>query len=1443
MANASIFGEEKKQKREKLRSLGFYVPETEADALAPIDEQTQKTFLKSSGLSKNQLEDIQSGEGRSILDPDLAPKRERLRSLGFEVPEPEPETHPIQDAIKNADLKSAVSSALGPVGALMDSNAGDSVKRAVEVQAAQIATPAAKLLSRVAPETGARLGRQLQKIEEQPLTAKEQETGIDLTALSNKSLIPFTSQDSDKVLDKIGSVIGLGDDNPYLQVAQGVSGPIVDFAHGLGTPANIALLAATGGGGVAGKLALGAFLPSAVEGGIEGAEQLKKGITNQNIKEGVAGGTGALLNSVFAKQMAEHALGRGASVSGQNEVVPNLGISLDPATIKKFNTDQIAKGVSDKNKAIDLENAKAEQLAKEMGYDPDQGIPNIIRQEPLPNDVNTRHLEEANPFKVSPVISEKVVPQEVIPQEVIPQEVMPIREAPISVEKIPEIVPKEIIPQEPSPPTYLRENLKQDLKSKFLLPEEKANAVMAISDARAETWAKENNKTPDDWYAEKIAGVERGSKSKVKGATEFINDGRAIIKAFQKADVSTAVHELGHVFRRDLNGTDLQIVKDWVGVDRDKWERHHEEKFARGFEKYLRDGKAPNAQLSLVFEKFKRWMTNIYQKLAGSALDVKMPDDVRKVFDNLLGGRDEISPNMIEGFNFLRDQISSAEAGYRMPKDSEQLGVGGTQEWVGSDSTFPIKDLGLDKKEQLAIIEKILNNENLTDRQNKAAGDFYDFAKKYSEEKEYYEQLKNSMDIEDTSFDSQEPSGKDVDISFNPNEFFQTDDFKKGQQDLVHPKKKWATKINYKTGKEMVVRAGGEKVPQGVIEEAKNFRDVSGAQTQYKDLDRAIEHVTKENYPTYRKFLIEPREDAVTAMTREHAGWKDRVTKEIKGELGIKEGSKESAATMQYGEGRLTLEELKNKFPNKWENIVKADKLFRGWYEQILKETNDVLVKQGKKPIPKRENYYTHARDVANVFEKLFEKDNIDPQLAGISQFTKPTQSWNPFSKKRTGEKAFVDDAVHVFDSYLRPTLLQKHITPIIARYRAFADALASEAATNKLKLNNFIEMIHDHANSLAGKTNPMDRWLQKVTGRKLMDVVDIGSQRLASNSIVGNLGSIVMQTSSLPATTAYAGPFNVVKGMLSTISDTMAGKDSALEASPWLQRRYLDTAPIKKTFGKKSADVAAKPLEIFERYMVESAWRANHAKALNKGLNGFEAVKDADFQTGRQIGNRDLGAKPLMFQSKLGNLTMQFQLEVNNMMQHYFHDLGPKNKVQLTKLVVYSHLFNLAMKQLMNRTPIFDPAGAVIDASTQEKDKKDSGAVDIGKRLGRLAGEFLGNMAGGQTLAMAVPENQRKKYFGKTDFGLYGGGPPLLSAIQKGFKNPKNLITTFGTPFGGSQFKKTAEGASAIRDAKLTGTDKAKALLFGPYSIEGIEKSRKDRKGNQKFYKKKNNK
>jgi hypothetical protein len=125
----------------------------------------------------------------------------------------------------------------------------------------------------------------------------------------------------------------------------------------------------------------------------------------------------------------------------------------------------------------------------------------------------------------------------------------------------------------------------------------------------------------------------------VKGATQFLKDGRAIIKAFDTADISTAAHEVAHVFRRDLHPELLSAAESWAGVKDGKWTVQAEEKFARGFERYLKEGKAPSVQLRQVFENFKEWLTGIYGAIRGKdhPLGVKLTPEIIKVWDTVLG--------------------------------------------------------------------------------------------------------------------------------------------------------------------------------------------------------------------------------------------------------------------------------------------------------------------------------------------------------------------------------------------------------------------------------------------------------------------------------------------------------------------------------------------------------------------------------------------------------------------------------------------------------------------------------------------------------------------------------------------------------------------------------------------------------------------------------------
>lgn len=177
-----------------------------------------------------------------------------------------------------------------------------------------------------------------------------------------------------------------------------------------------------------------------------------------------------------------------------------------------------------------------------------------------------------------------------------------------------------------------------------------ADAAIALIEARANAVGK----SPNEWIGEKIAGIrdsrapsvpKRGvlserSMEQNHGAVEFLRDGRAIIHAFETATPATPFHELGHVFRRDLSPQQENLAASWSGAKPKEgggytWTRSAEEKFARGFERYLRDGKAPTPGLKGIFEQFKVWMQSVYKSLLGSPIQPKLSDEMRGVFDSL----------------------------------------------------------------------------------------------------------------------------------------------------------------------------------------------------------------------------------------------------------------------------------------------------------------------------------------------------------------------------------------------------------------------------------------------------------------------------------------------------------------------------------------------------------------------------------------------------------------------------------------------------------------------------------------------------------------------------------------------------------------------------------------------------------------------------------------
>ncbi len=70
-------------------------------------------------------------------------------------------------------------------------------------------------------------------------------------------------------------------------------------------------------------------------------------------------------------------------------------------------------------------------------------------------------------------------------------------------------------------------------------------------------------------------------------------------------------------------------------------ETRHHERWARGFEAYLMEGRAPSRELQGVFDRFRAWLTSIYRNL--SALRVTLSPEIRSVMDRLLAVDSEIA--------------------------------------------------------------------------------------------------------------------------------------------------------------------------------------------------------------------------------------------------------------------------------------------------------------------------------------------------------------------------------------------------------------------------------------------------------------------------------------------------------------------------------------------------------------------------------------------------------------------------------------------------------------------------------------------------------------------------------------------------------------------------------------------------------------------------------
>lgn len=146
--------------------------------------------------------------------------------------------------------------------------------------------------------------------------------------------------------------------------------------------------------------------------------------------------------------------------------------------------------------------------------------------------------------------------------------------------------------------------------------------------------------------------------SKYRGLTTVYPEelgSKRLIQLFDAANFSTFIHESGHLFLEDLrmlaimDDAPKQVVEDWNTIK--EWSGWSDtesanntaahEKFATGFEAYIREGKAPTKVLERIFRRFKEWLSALYKSV--TLLGGLPPKEVQDVMARMLATEEDIN--------------------------------------------------------------------------------------------------------------------------------------------------------------------------------------------------------------------------------------------------------------------------------------------------------------------------------------------------------------------------------------------------------------------------------------------------------------------------------------------------------------------------------------------------------------------------------------------------------------------------------------------------------------------------------------------------------------------------------------------------------------------------------------------------------------------------------
>ena len=378
--------------------------------------------------------------------------------------------------------------------------------------------------------------------------------------------------------------------------------------------------------------------------------------------------------------------------------------------------------------------------------------------------------------------------------------------------------------------------------------------------------------------------------------------------------------------------------------------------------------------------------------------------------------------------------------------------------------------------------------------------------------------------------------------------------------------------------------------------------------------------------------------------------------------------------------------------------------------------------------------------------------------------------------------------------------------------------------------LTQFVGFVQEHANRLAGKTDPFQRVVNDTEPSKMRKFADATGRALmkqaALSKIVGNMNSVVAQTASLPALFSTTNPKALIQAF------KLKNRKAILQKSDALALRYADDNLTDDTKFEKTMKTAGIPMEVVERGVIEYTFLAKYNQAINNGLSDADAVRYAERFINDTVTLRDQISTPRAYNRLWSASFLQFTREVTQQNRYVWNQMSNKQRVALAvnTAIAYS-----AIEALTGNKPGVDPLGALIEivgdwlSGGDDDDKDNSVQAKLERTIQKVAGQAVTAAPIATAIVnAATTKDDRKKLFGKeSNLGRYDGTIPVVDLPRKLIdtkgkldeaakaredgdddkaeaKTKDAMYNILGQLPAGSQLKKTIQGIAAAHSGEV---------------------------------------